>query len=57
MLRNRKSIAGAYDEETNYESLGLNYYLNQDRIWHEIRYVTTKEMQLTLKKALKKRRD
>ena len=47
-------LARSYDEDSNDDSQGLTWYLGAKREWEELKYVTTKNMQLTLKVAMKK---
>ena len=47
-------LAGAYNEDENDNTFGLNHVLNSKGIWMEIGNITTKDLQLTLKKALNK---
>ena len=42
-------LAGTYDEDENDDTQGLTQYLDQSR---ELQLVTTRVMQLTLKKQL-----
>ena len=47
-------LAGAYNEDENDDSQGLTQYLDQNREWKQLQVVTTREMQLTLKKVMNK---
>ena len=47
-------LASAYDEDNADDTLGLLCYLDHNRVWVELKNATTKQMQLTLKVAMKK---
>ena len=47
-------LASSYDEDSNDDSQGLTWYLGAKREQEELKYVTTKNMQWTVKVVLKK---
>ena len=47
-------LAGAYDDNSNEDSLGLTHFMCGWGEWKDIYSITTKEMQAVLKVALKK---
>ena len=46
-------LAGVYDEDANDDSLGLTWVLSPGGEWQELKLITTKDLQLILKAALK----
>jgi hypothetical protein len=52
--RNMVELAGAFDPDDNDVSGGMTHYLDHRRTWRELRLVTTKDMQLTLKNIMGK---
>ena len=52
--RNMVELAGAFDPDDNDASGGITHYLNHNKCWMEMRLMTTKDMQLTLKNIMSK---
>ena len=52
--RNMVELASAFDPDDNDVSGGMTHYLNHKKYWIELRLITTKDMQLTLKNIMGK---